>query len=62
MSSSPDEDQAEKLPDSGFRLFLQKWASNDLDAVVHESPKREALEGHQHPARPIPGEGSAVNQ
>ena len=29
--------------------------------AAHESPKREALEGHQHPAYLIPREGSAVD-
>ncbi len=61
MSSSPDEDQAKRIPGSGLLLFLQEWASDHLDAVAHESPKREALERHQHPAYLIPGERSAVD-
>lgn len=61
MSSSPDQNQAERIPGSGLLLVLQEWASNHLDAVAHESPKREALEGHQHPAYLIPREGSAVD-
>src|SRR5436190_8450830 len=61
MSSSPDENQAERTPGSGLLFLLQEWASNHVDTVAHESPKREALEGHQHPAYLIPREGSTVD-
>ena len=61
MPSSPDENQAERIRDSGFLFVLQEWASDDLDTVVYESSKREALEGHQHPADLVPREGPPVN-
>lgn len=61
MASSADENQAERIRDSGFLLLLQEGASDDLDIVAHECPKREALEGHQHPAYLIPCEGPAVD-
>ena len=61
MPSSPDENQAERICDSGFLLLLQEWASDDLDTVAHECPKREGLERHQHPAYLIPCDGSAVD-
>src|SRR5688572_24636941 len=48
------------IRDSGF-LLLQERASDDLDTVVHQSPKREALEGHQHPAYLVPSEGPPVD-
>ena len=52
--------EMQKTPDSSFLFVLQKWASDHLDAIVHESSKREALEGHQHPYL-IPSERSAVD-
>ena len=56
-----EQNSSGKARDSGFLLLLQQWGSDDLDTVAHESPKREALEGHQHPADLVPGEGPPVD-